>query len=431
MSLGSIAHLQYYFARTGVLDGKGGQLARDTKKGSLNTRVSISDSTDGLEYSPVASLGGEIAHSPIEEEDLEHDWDEPMMLPPTVSTYSHRTQYIPPPPDNQTLRRELQESLGHAKKALNDVHESKEQSTTDVTSSLPLAEANILDDQNESALPGQRSPARGWHEIQGMHILDVVTLAIKAAKEYYTMHENSQLLSKVKSERQLREELLGALDVLKRMATRNFAGGMKESEVKVIDEWISSVETFLTKEKEVEAQEAQDRESWRWLEGDWAEGDCRREWEFMKTFIEDEDFPTWDEPPPSLPPAQSTSPSASSGSTTPFLKAFADGLTLVKLHNRVLKKSKRQFGEIKDFHTDTAKPYRAADNLRYWIKAAEIRWETKLKVDVMGVVYDRGEEVWREFEAAVLQWCRVVREEITREWKIGAVRVSIPTVMVV
>jgi hypothetical protein len=28
LSLGSIAHLQYYFARTGLLDGKGGQLAR-------------------------------------------------------------------------------------------------------------------------------------------------------------------------------------------------------------------------------------------------------------------------------------------------------------------------------------------------------------------------------------------------------------------
>ena len=34
MSLGSIAHLQYYFARTGLLDGKGGHLARSSSKKS-------------------------------------------------------------------------------------------------------------------------------------------------------------------------------------------------------------------------------------------------------------------------------------------------------------------------------------------------------------------------------------------------------------
>ena len=400
MSLGSIAHLQYYFARTGILDGKGGQLARE-KKDTLNTGMTVSDPRDGLEFSPVVSLGGDFAQSPIEEEDLEHDWDEEFMLPPTVSTYSHRTQYIPPPPDTQTLRRELRESLEHAKKALKEVREQHSEKAASLPS-LPLFDASVVDDQNESALPGQRSPNRGWHEIQGMHVLDVVTLAIKAAKEYYTMHENSQLLSKVKSERQVREELLGALDVLKRMAARNFAGGMKMEEVDIVDGWIESVETFLAKEKGVELQEAQDRDSWRWLEGDWPEGDRRREWEFMKTFIENEDFPEWD------PPSQDG---------IPFLRSLGNGLTLVKLHNRILKKSKRQFGEIKGFHVDTAKPYRAADNLRYWIKAAEIRWETKLTLDVMGVVYDRGEDVWREFDAAILKWCRAVREEITREWK--------------
>ena len=31
LSLGSIAHLQYYFARTGLLDGKGAQLAKDDR----------------------------------------------------------------------------------------------------------------------------------------------------------------------------------------------------------------------------------------------------------------------------------------------------------------------------------------------------------------------------------------------------------------
>ena len=418
MSLGSIAHLQYYFARTGLLDGKGGQLAKDTKKGSLNTRVSISDSSDGLDHQSVASLGGELAHSPIEEEDLDLEWDEPMMLPPTVSTYSHRTQYIPPPPDTQALRRELRESLVHAEKALQEVRKQQEEKKADHTLTLPLAETTTSDDQCETPLPGQRSPGRGWHEIQGMHILDVLTLAIKAAKEYYTMHENTQLLSRVKSERQIREDLLGALDVLKRIATRSFAGGMKEEEISTLDKWIESVEAFLAKEKEVESQEAQDRESWRWLKGDWLEGDRRREWEFMKAFIEDEELPEWEPLAQSLP------------ASSPFLKALSNGLTLVNLHNRILKKSKRQFGEIKGFHADTTKPYRAADNLRYWIKAAEIRWETKLTLDVMGLVYNKGEEVWREFDVAILQWCRTVREEIIRDWKQGSVQVSVPTLVI-
>ena len=71
---------------------------------------------------------------------------------------------------------------------------------------------------------------------------------------------------------------------------------------------------------------------------------------------------------------------------TPLLEALRTGLVLVHLHNALLKKSKRQFGEIKTFHTDLAKPYRCAENLRYWIKAADLRWETKLKVNVSGVV---------------------------------------------
>src|SRR5690349_12654633 len=36
MSLGSIAHLQYYFARTGLLDGKGGQLAKRKDPAALD-----------------------------------------------------------------------------------------------------------------------------------------------------------------------------------------------------------------------------------------------------------------------------------------------------------------------------------------------------------------------------------------------------------
>lgn len=110
--------------------------------------------------------------------------------------------------------------------------------------------------------------------------------------------------------------------------------------------------------------------------------------------------------------------------STAFLEAMRSGLTLVTIHNAILKKSKRQFGEIKSFHIDTTKPYRCAENLRYWIKAAEIRWETKLTVDVMGVVYGK-DEARSTFDSAILQWSRAARESLTREWREGTLRVPV------
>jgi hypothetical protein len=411
MSLGSIAHLQYYFARTGMLDGKGGQLARERKKGGSEFRVSIANYSDGSEMA-----GGEPAQASIEEEDEFQDWEEePMMLPPTVSTYSHKTQYLPPPPDAETLRHELRCSLFHVTTALSEVRSSQDgPNRRQDQSRLPSLSETL--EVREDGYPSQPSPNRGWHEIQGMHMLDVVTLAIRAAKIYYTTHEHPQRFSKVKTERQIREDLLGVLDVLKRMATRNFAGGMKEEEIGTMEGWVRGVEDLLTKEKVIEEQENKDRESWAWLEGAWADGDRMREWQFMSTFLKDvvDGLPEWQ------------APSEAAELPTPFLASLANGLHLVQLHNRVLKKSRRQFGEIKSFHTDTLKPYRAAENLRFWIKEAEIRWETKLQVDVMAIVYRRGDRTWLDFDAAILRWCRAVREEITKEWKKGAVQVSSP-----
>ncbi len=89
----------------------------------------------------------------------------------------------------------------------------------------------------------------------------------------------------------------------------------------------------------------------------------------------------------------------------------------MRLHNTAVRKSRRRFGAIAVFHADTQKPYRAADNLRYWVKAAELRWEVNLKVDALGVVYDTGREAWADLDAAVLLWCRTVREEIIADYE--------------
>ena len=409
MSLGSIAHLQYYFARTGILDGKGGQLAKERKPSYNLEQKESTDTSMGTRYLLPEYQTADCAISSIDEDELSQDWDDPVMLPPTVSTYNHRTQYIPPPPDAETMKEDLKKSIVDVKQAIREVEDHVE-----ATSEETPPNSHTDESSEERALTESSSP-NGWYEIQGLHMLDVVTTAIRAAKIYYTSHEHPQRLAAIKSERQIREDLLSVMDILKRMATRQFAGGIKKEELLVFEVWVQGVEDLLAKEKAIEEQEAQDRMKWRWLEGDWSEQDRERERLFLNTFMENEELPEW------------TPPSDGEPLPTPFLEKLRNGLILDRLHNAVLKKTKRRIPEIKNFHTDTAKPYRAAENLRFWIKAAEIRWEIKLQVDVMAVVQGSSEAAWKGFDAAIWSWCRAVREEITKEWKQGSVQVPVLT----
>lgn len=407
LSLGSIAHLQYYFARTGLLDGKGGQLAKDVKKKPVFTPdTSFTSTPPTYDNSDIGSVCDD-GDSPVEDEQSNENWNESMMLPPTVSTYSHRVQFLPPPPDSEMLRDDLTKALREADKILKQVED-----TTNVLDRRKDPDNNLPQEDAEKVPPAV-AIAPGWHEIQGLTVLDVVTLAIRAAKIYYTTHEHPQRLYSIKSERQIREELLGVLDVLKRMASRNFTGGIKLEELQVMQDWIKGIECFIEEENVMEKQEANDRQNWKWLGGSWTAREREREWLFMSSFLPEGTLPEW------------TNPDQADQHSTPFLKSLRTGLTLVSLQNAFLKRSKRQFGEIKNFHMDTAKPYRCAENLRYWIKAAEIRWETKLKVDVTGVVHSKP-EAWADFDAAILQWCKAAREELTKEWREGSVHMRAP-----
>lgn len=404
LSLGSIAHLQYYFARTGLLDGKGAQLAKDPKPkrgvsdSHLDTKPKIRSS------SGTVSFDDEDATSLAGDDDAGQEWNtENTLPPPTVSTYRHKVQYLPPPPDSSKLRRDLQKALRDAQKALSDVQSQNADDPNRPKRRGTSSDLEMKADQEEPS-PLRRTQTAGWYEIQGLHILDVITLAIRAAKLYYTAHENPQRLYSIRSERQIREELVGVLDVLKRMASRNFAGGLKDEELSTIKNWLQGVDNLILDEKALENQESKEQEKWQWLEGSWEGRERAREWSFLTSFMPEGELPEWKpvEPTTSLP--------------TPFLRALQNGLTLVYLHNAMLKKSKRQFGDIKTFHTDTAKPYRCAENLRFWIKAVEIRWELKLKVDVTGLVHSKA-TAWPDFDAAILQWCQTAREGLTREWK--------------
>ncbi|KAJ6445992.1 cytochrome c1 [Purpureocillium lavendulum] len=415
MNLGSIAHLQYYFARTGLLDGKGGQLARKKQ----NQRATLDMSTlEGLGSTPViaatdtdssySSMGGSpdlgggdreaAAHAVLPLEDMDDEYFEdsfaesdPGMLPPTVSTYHHRAPQVPKPPTIVELKADLEGSLQEAAKSLKEVEDRK---------------AGVHEEQpEESGYPNMPTAnTQGWYELQGMHILDVVTLAIRAAKMYYTAHELPDRLDSIKAEKQVRADLLAVMETLKQMATRNFKGGMKDDEIKTIQGWIESVFGILRKEEAIEATEKAEQASWTWLSGDWSGRDLERERAFLMSMdSESAPLPEWT---PVVEAAQAP---------TPFLKEMQNGVRLVKLHNAVVKKSRRRFGAIPTFHIDTQKPYRCADNLRYWVKAAELRFEVMLKVDALGVAQNSGPEVWQDFETAILKWCRQVREEVTCE----------------
>ena len=406
MSLGSIAHMQYYFARTGLLDGKGAQLAKDRekKKTSPNmnkeniepshlsgaavddfaiSSLSLHDGSSAYAISD-PGLDHSVVESPSEFTGEENFWasPEPLMLPPTVSTYKQKPSYTEPLPDMPVLRRELKEALQDACKVLEETQ------------------------KNENNAIGEVEESSGFYEIQGLHLLDIITLAIRAAKNYYTAHTNPQKLYALKSERKIRADLYNVLDVLKRMASRNFRGGIRIGELTDILLWIESIDKLLKKEEELEQAEAAEREAMVWREGDWSGREREREWLFLKSFDADA---------ASLPPWPESAESAALPSD--FLKALQDGQRLVVLHNALVSRSKRKFGEIKTFHTDVGKPYRMAENLRFWIKAAELRWEIKLSVPVLDVVHSKNEETWRHFDDAVFTWCQGVRAELTEEWR--------------
>lgn len=419
MNLGTIAHLQYYFARTGLLDAATGRVAKGRKSLSRTTSGSERPGS-GIEgdfsYLSLASPDGTTDHlgegfvdSPIDD-NASMSWEdqEPVMLPPTVSTYKANPVYVPPPPDMSILRRELRESLEEVMKHVREL----EKGFTDAATRA----ANGEDDG--TALATRPSGDQGWFEIQGLNLLDVTTLAIRAAKNYYTAHADAQRLYSIKSERQMRRELYDILDVLKRLAMRNFANGVQLYETTSIKDWVVGIETLLNTEDEKEKAEQEERESWTWREGDWTGKERERELLFLRSFdASSEALPDWTDANDDEVP-------------TAFLSTFQNGLRLVHLHNALVKKSRRNFEEIKQFHTDTAKPYRCADNLRFWAKAAELRWDIKLDIDVMGVVNGNDAAAWKKFDRAILQWARGVREEIMGEWKEQALKAKTPTLQI-
>lgn len=173
--------------------------------------------------------------SPMEMED--YDFDDSIMLPPTTSTYNPSTKHIPPAPDSDVLRRRLRDSLAVTKKAWEKAGE----------------------------VPNGGERYQGFDELQGTELCELGTAAIRAAKTYYYTTDISLLSTK--DDKTLREEFLAILDVLKCMATRKFAGGVRPDERDALVNWIVGVETAL-EEEEMAIKELR-RKGRDWLEGSW------------------------------------------------------------------------------------------------------------------------------------------------------------------
>ncbi|KAI6249967.1 hypothetical protein HI914_01797 [Erysiphe necator] len=424
LSLGSIAHLQYYFARTGLLDGRGGRRARKKAEkdnlefpesllsfGTINISSDLDSSCISNGSPPTSpqpkestnsSYLGEVEDENEDEESFfssEDEEDLQYMLPPTVSTYNHREKYIPRLPTLEELKEELEKTLLDAKTVLDEIKSD----LSSITQSPISKESNQVSEDEKS-----RKKHQNWHEIQGLHILDVMTLAIRAAKMYYTAHDQPDRLAAIKTEREIRSDLLSVMEVLRNMATRNFAFGVKIDEHKLMEQWVASVYDILRREEILIEAERSQWASWTWLDDNWNGSTEEREWAFLKSMDPDSG---------NLPPFRSVDSLKDTELPSEFLADLMTGLRLVKIHNAVVRKSKRPFGAIGRWHTDFRKPYRCTENLRFWIKAAELRFEVVLDVDVTSIVHGANRKAWKDFEVAILTWCSIARREITMSLK--------------
>lgn len=357
MSLGSISHVQYYFSKTGQLDGKGGHLARPDQHG----RQTPGSDTDGHQKGYEDVFGTDTDDEAVSDEVLDMA-GLGSMLPPTASTYKAKPLPVHILPGTVQLRGQLRQALEEARSVLSS--------------------------------PQAGDPSAG--------MIDAVIQATQAAKHYYNGHHNISSLYKVRSERQLRSSLYHALELLQDLDKRCSEHQGEESTQRGLLAWTTELDEVLDEEERYETRERTLRHEYSWLHGDWQGQERERERAFLQSFTP-EPLPEW------ITPCESGPPCA-------FLKALQSGIRLLQLHNEMIDRSERRFGAVPRFHTDVSKPYRRAENLRFWVSAAELRWEVKLTLNVLELVYEKDEHVWVEFDAALLKWCVAARQEISSAW---------------
>lgn len=357
-----------------------------------STYSSLRSSPEPMILSPLEPHDGFFSQSPVDDYLSDDDIDDPMMkLPPTTSTYNHKSIVLPPTPDPELLRGQLREALALTKQTWE---------------ACPLLDAPDTEDAQER----RKSLPKTVLSLQGDELIDLATSAIRAAKAYYYTTDVTQLKANAKrSDKEIRQDFLTVLDSLKKMSSnREFDGRVTMAEKESVVSWITSVEELLSSEEtEIAEMRLKSRE---WAEGDWSGREMERNHAFLSYF---DPSPT---PLPAPPRAGLTGPDEPI-EPNPFLESLQTGLRLILIHNSIIRRSKRPFGRIPRYHSEFSVPYRAAENLRYWRKAAEIRWETRLTgvKDVLEVAAG-SEAGLRGLEEDVNAWCEKVLAEVRREW---------------
>jgi hypothetical protein len=230
----------------------------------------------------------------------------------------------------------------------------------------------------------------------GMDIVEDATATIRLAQRYRTQiqHEDWD------DEKKLRRHAVDVLVVLRRIAERE-DGQASDDEREIVRTWCRDVKTRVERDDEVR------RGIWEqaapWMDGKWDD-----EWgspysRLLMTERYHLFLVQFDASEPRIPPPSS--------SDDKFVAALRTGTKLCIIHNALTHFSLRPFGLISRFHTDTTVQYRVTDNLRYFAKAAEIRWEVQIEWDV--------EEIWRAtpagvdmFKRELGKWCESVIKEM-------------------
>lgn len=236
-------------------------------------------------------------------------------------------------------------------------------------------------------------------EFELQALVDATRTAVRAARAYasqVTLIDDKPL--DLCSDRCFRDQALDTLSCLQRASQKKDVRTVHQAK-EAVRGWLLDVHHRLDSEVQMDQQAAL-----FWSEGDWSGRALERCWHFLKFYDPSHD----DLPNPSYQKRE-------------FLEELRNGIRLVLIHNAFVRRSKRPFGQISRHHIDTERRYRATDNLKYWNKALEYRFQVTLADNASGwdagQVFDGTAVGQQMLLEAVLVFVDVVIREISGEYQ--------------
>ncbi|OLL22608.1 hypothetical protein NEOLI_000234 [Neolecta irregularis DAH-3] len=227
-------------------------------------------------------------------------------------------------------------------------------------------------------------------EEKAIDLVTFATFAIRSARAYSTQSIPNIMPDEEKA---MRTKTVDCLGVLRRIAERDGKGGVTADECNLLLAWVHQLQVYLRKTDEETEERLQT--SLTWIQGDWTDRELDRYHLFLLYF----------DPSPTPIPSPSDIPA--------FLDALRPGLRLCLIHNACTRRSRRPFGYISRHHLDTKIRYRATENLSYWRKAIEERWDVEAdKFSVREIIEETkiGDAMLLD---TVKRWCQIVINEIS------------------